>query len=227
MCNGLTHADARREAGLRGIEAYASRLGGLFVPHETGEYLGIGTGATFAECVGRGLHHCLTDELRKRESVRNSTISRLSSDVVEDETCRFYVNALTTMQGEPEIGVGEDVAGFPVVYVRGKNGWYGNTGFTITMALRNSLQHALFQAQNGKDAFDSNPVDVNMEEQITERITIPANEDRIQPGNLREAIGTLKRNQKQVVVYELDMEPAFKQELAGVFGVLLREEEIR
>lgn len=223
ICSGLTHEEARREAGLRGIERYASRLGSLMVPHETGEYMATCAGATFAECVGRGLRECLTDELRKRESVQSSTISRLELDRVEDEKCRFYLQALTTMQGLPEIGIGEDLAGFPVVYVRGRNGWYGNTDLTITMALRNSLQHALFQAQNDTEAFNANPVVVALEPEKAERITIPANEDTTQP--LKEAIETLKKNQKQLVVYELNIEPVFKQELAGVFGVLLREEE--
>jgi putative thiazole-containing bacteriocin maturation protein len=223
ICSGLTHEEARRETGLRGIERYASRLGSLIVPHETGEYMATCAGATFAECVGRGLRECLTDGLRKRESVQSSTISRLELDRVEDEKCRFYLQALTTMQGLPEIGIGEDLAGFPVVYVRGRNGWYGNTDLTITMALRNSLQHALFQAQNDMEAFNANPVDVALEQGKAERITIPANEDTTQP--LKEAIETLKRNQKQVVVYELNIEPVFNQELAGVFGVLLREEE--
>ncbi|KAA0562294.1 putative thiazole-containing bacteriocin maturation protein [Bacillus sp. CH30_1T] len=223
ICSGLTHEEARREAGIRGIERYASRLASLIVPHETGEYMATCAGATFAECVGRGLRDCLTDELRERESVQSSTIYRLELDRVEDETCRFYLQALTTMQGFPEIGIGEDLAGFPVVYVRGRNGWYGNTDLTITMALRNSLQHALFQAQNDTEAFNANPVVVALEQEKAERITIPANEDTTQP--LKEAIETLKRNHKQVVVYELNMEPVFKQELAGVFGVVLREEE--
>jgi putative thiazole-containing bacteriocin maturation protein len=227
ICSGLTHEEARREAGLQGIEAYALRLGSLIVPQGTDEFMATCTGATFAECVGRGLQKCLTDGLRKRESVQKSTISRLELDAVEDEKCRFYIKALTTMQGEPEIGFGEDVAGFPVVYVRGGNGWYGNTGLTPTMALRNSLQHALFQAQNGTDAFDAKPVADVLEEGSAERIAIPANEDRIQPGNVKEAIETLKWNQKQLVVYELDIEPVFKQELEGVFCVLLREEEMQ
>jgi hypothetical protein len=184
-------------------------------------------GATFAECVGRGLQKCLTDGLRKRESLQKSTVSRLDLDTVDDERCTFYIKALTTMQGEPEIGMGEDLDGFPVVYVRGKNGWYGNTGLTITMAMRNSLQHAIFCAQNGTDAFDAKPVAAVAEEGSAERTAIPAIEDRIVPANLKEALETLKRNQKQVVVYELDMEPIFKQELEGVFAVLLREEELQ
>ncbi|MGM0842819.1 MAG: putative thiazole-containing bacteriocin maturation protein [Bacillota bacterium] len=223
ICSGLTHEESRREAGLRGIERYASRLASLIVPRETGEYMATCAGATFAECVGRGLRECLTDRLRKRESVQSSTISRLELDRVEDETCRYYLQALTTMQGMPEIGLGEELAGFPVVYVRGRNGWYGNPDFTITMALRNSLQQALFQAQNDKEAFDAKPVVVAFEQGKPERITIPTSEDRTQL--LKEAIETLKRNQKQVVVYELNIESVFKQELEGVFGVLLREEE--
>ncbi|MGR3764164.1 putative thiazole-containing bacteriocin maturation protein [Rossellomorea sp. NS-SX7] len=225
ICSGLTHEEARREAGLHGIEVYASRLGRSIVPYGTGECMAIGTGATFAECVGRGLLTCLTDELRKRECVQQSTISHITLDEVEDEKCRFYIKALTTMKGEPDIGMGEDVAGFPVVYVRGGNDWYGNTGLTLTMALRNSLQHALFYAQNDTDAFDANPVAAVLEEGSAERIAISADEDSIHPESLKEAIDTLKRNQKQVTVYELVMEPVFKQELEGVFAVLLREEE--
>jgi hypothetical protein len=95
------------------------------------------------------------------------------------------------------------------------------------MSLRNSLQHALFYAQNDTDAFDAKPVVAVVEEGNEERITISADEDGIQPEHLKEAIETLKRNQRQVTVYELDMEPVFKQELEGVFAVLLREEEIQ
>ncbi|MEG9295076.1 putative thiazole-containing bacteriocin maturation protein [Mangrovibacillus sp. Mu-81] len=227
ICSGLTHEEARREAGLIGIEGYASGLSSLIVPHGAGEYMATCTGATFAECVGRGLQKCLTDGLRKRESLQKSTVSRLELDAVEDERCTFYIKALTTIQGEPEIGVGEDLDGFPVVYVRGRNGWYGNTGLTITMALRNSLQHAIFYAQNGTDAFDAKPVAAVAEEGSAERTAIPADEDRIQSENLKDAIETLKRNQKQVAVYELDMESVFKQETEGVFAVLLREEEMQ
>ncbi|OIU71725.1 putative thiazole-containing bacteriocin maturation protein [Rossellomorea aquimaris] len=224
-CSGLTHEEARREAGLQGIEAYASRLGVSLVPRRHDEYVVFCSGATFAECVGRGLLKCLTDEIRKRESLQRCAISRLELDDVEDEKCRFYLKALTTMQGEPEIGIGEDVAGFPVVYVRGKNGWYGNTGFTSTSALRNSLQHALFNAQNGTDAFNANPVTAVVKEGNAERMAIPADEDGIRHENLKEAIETLKRNQRQLTVYELNIEPVFKQELEGVFAVLLRKEE--
>ncbi|XXM72408.1 putative thiazole-containing bacteriocin maturation protein [Lysinibacillus sphaericus] len=226
ICSGLTHEEARREAGLQGIEAYASRLGRSLVPHRKDEYVAFCSGAAFAECMGRGLQKCLTDELRKRESSQACAISLLEVNEIEDEKCGFYLKALTTMQGEPEIGIGEDMAGFPVVYVRAKNGWYGNTGFTRTSALRNSLQHALFKAQNGTDAFNANPVAAVLEEGSAERISIPADEDRTQPGDLKEAIETLKRNQRQIMVYELNMEPVFKEELEGVFAVMLREEEI-
>ncbi|MCC5801860.1 putative thiazole-containing bacteriocin maturation protein [Rossellomorea vietnamensis] len=225
ICSALTHTEARREAGLRGIERYASKLESMVVPHDTGEFMAFCTGTTFAECVGRGLEKCLTEELRKRESLQKNIISRLELDAMEDETCRFYLKALTTMQKEPDIALGEDLHGFPVVYVRGRNGWYGNTGFTITKALRGSLQQALFQAQNGTDAIDAHPVAVILEKENVKRIIIQAGEDRVEPGHLKEALHTLKVNQKQVTVYELDMEPAFKQELEGVFGVLLREEE--
>ncbi|MCA1054176.1 putative thiazole-containing bacteriocin maturation protein [Rossellomorea aquimaris] len=225
ICSGLTHEEARREAGLQGVEEYALRLGRSIVPHQRWEYVATCTGATFAECVGRGIQKCLTDELRKRESLRKNPVYPIELDSVKDERCGFYLKALTTMQGEPQIGRGEDVAGFPVVYVRAKNGWYGNAGLSLTMALRKSLQHALFYAQNDWDAFDANPAATLVVEGNVERITIQADEDRIQPETVNQAINILKENRKHVEVYELGMEPIFKQELEGVFAVMLREEE--
>ncbi|MDX8342569.1 putative thiazole-containing bacteriocin maturation protein [Rossellomorea sp. YZS02] len=218
ICSGFTHEEARREAGLRGIEMYASGLGRLLVPHENGEFMATAAGATFSECVGRGVQTCLTDRLRKRESARSNKVCRLELDHVEDEKCQFYLKALTTLGGKPpEIGLGEEVSGFPVLYVRGKNGWYGHTGLNVTLALRNALQHALFQLQN--DARDTQLVAVTLAEGNAERISIPPSDESV-----REAINTLKRNDLRLVMYELNIEPILKQELTGVFGVMLREE---
>lgn len=229
ICSGLTHEEARREAGLTGIEEYSSRLGKLLVPHQPEELVAIGAGGTFAECIGRGLQKCLTQQLRNKQSDHN-TISRIELDEVEDERCRFYLNALTTMREEPIIALGDDVDGFPVVYVGTADGWYASADLNITLALRKSLQHALFKAQNGRDAFGAKPIvdsSVVLEDRSAQKINIPACEDRIQPEMMKNAIENLRRNQKQLKVYELALEPAFKQELDGVFGVLLREEEFQ
>jgi putative thiazole-containing bacteriocin maturation protein len=230
ICSGFTHEEARREAGLTGIEEYASRLGNLIVPHQSDEYVAIGAGGTFAEGVGRGLQKCLTEQLRERQRSRQSTISVVHVETIEDERCRYYLNALTTMQEEPIIGLGEKIDGFPVVYVGTKDGWYASADLNITMALRKSLQHALFKAQNETDAFSSIALENNsvaLEERDVQRVDIPACEERIQPEIIKDAIEILNNNQKQLMVYDLDIEPVFKQELEGVFGVLLREEEVQ
>lgn len=58
VCTGLTHEEARREAGLTGIEVYASRMVDLLIsklrPHQE-EFVGVGAGETVAEGVCRGL----------------------------------------------------------------------------------------------------------------------------------------------------------------------------
>jgi putative thiazole-containing bacteriocin maturation protein len=230
ICTGLTHEEARREAGLTGIENYASRFASLIVPLQTNEMLCIGTGETFAECVGRGLQKCLTEQLRKQQLHRKSTVSRVELDTVEDDRCRFYLDALTTMQGEPIIGLGKEMNGFPIVYVGTRDGWYGNTDLNITLALRKSLQHALFKAQNYSDSCNALALEdtsIHLEEREKLSIAIPVCEERIQPEIIKEALDTLKSNRKQLMVYELGLEPELKQELEGVFGVLLREEELQ
>ena len=46
------------------------------------------------------------------------------------------------------IGLGEEVSGFPVVWVGTSDRWYGSVGLNVTLALRNALQQALLEAQN-------------------------------------------------------------------------------
>uniref|UniRef100_UPI00063FBCCE putative thiazole-containing bacteriocin maturation protein n=1 Tax=Aneurinibacillus tyrosinisolvens TaxID=1443435 RepID=UPI00063FBCCE len=67
VCTGLTHEEARREAGFSGIEAYASRMVSSLVTSlpshqeveggriETQEFVGVGVGETVAEGISRGL----------------------------------------------------------------------------------------------------------------------------------------------------------------------------
>ena len=46
------------------------------------------------------------------------------------------------------IGLGEEVSGFPVLWVGTNDGWYGGVGLKYDMALRNALQQALMKVQN-------------------------------------------------------------------------------
>jgi putative thiazole-containing bacteriocin maturation protein len=229
VCSGLTHEEARRESGLSGIEAYAARMAGALLPVQRDEIIGIGTGETLAECVGRGLQKCLNEQLRREQQIQGMTVSRVQLDEIEDERCRYYLEALTTMEGEPIIGLGEEMNGFQVVYVGTRDGWFGNADLNITLALRKSLQQALYQVQNHSESSTAIRLEnssVYLDEMDSFSMDIPAYDERIQSETLLEAIDILTRNQKQVVVYELGLEPVFKQELEGVFSVLLREEEL-
>lgn len=240
VCTGLTHEEARREAGLAGIEAYVSRTVNLLVttlpPYQEGsmvepqEFVGVGAGETFAEGVCRGLQRCLAEELSKQQVNQHNLVTRVQLSAVEDERCRFYLQALTTMQGAPIIGLGEEVSGFPVIWVGTNGRWYGSAGLNITMALRNALQQALMKAQNEADCLTAQALEVSsvhLEEKVPLNLLIPACEEPIQSEVLQSAMQVLEQNHKRLLVFEPALEPFLKEGLTGVFGVLLREEESR
>ncbi|SFJ80683.1 putative thiazole-containing bacteriocin maturation protein [Thermoflavimicrobium dichotomicum] len=232
VCTGLTHVEARREAGLAGIEAYVSRMVGLLVEDgmvEPQEFVGVGAGETVAEGVCRGLQKCLDEELRKRQD-QKTPVFHVQLRAVEDERCQFYLQALTTMQGEPTIGLGEEVSGFPVVWVGTGGRWYGSVGLNVTLALRKALQQALTKAQNQATCLTMQALEAStvlLEEKVPQSLAIPGCEDEAQSEVLQSALQILKRNHKRLLVLDLALEPFLQEELAGVFGVLLREEESR
>ncbi|WP_286883662.1 putative thiazole-containing bacteriocin maturation protein [Aneurinibacillus sp. UBA3580] len=242
ICADLTHEEARREAGLSGIEAYVSRMADLpvkaLLSHqevegstgESEEFIGIGAGETVAEGVCRGLQRCLTEELGKQQVDQRSPVFQVQLDAVEDERCRFYLRALTAMQGAPVIGLGREVSGFPVVWVGTSGRWYGSVGLNITMALRKALQQALMKAQNQAACPTTQALEVSsvfLEEKVPLSLVIPACEETAQSEVLQFALQVLKRNGMQLLVFDLALEPFLKEGPAGVFGVLLREGESR
>jgi putative thiazole-containing bacteriocin maturation protein len=241
VSTGLTHEEARREAGLAGIEAYVSRMAGLLVKMlppqqeaegsrvEPQEFVGVGAGETVAEGICRGLQKCLAEELGKLQADRKHLVSRVQLSDIQDERCRFYLQSLTTMQGTPVIGLGEEVSGFPVVWVGTCGRWYGSVGLNVTMALRKALQQALMNAQNQSAGLSTQALEVSsvLLEGAPLSLAIPANEDSAQSEILQSALQVLERTGKRILVFDLALEPFLKEKLAGVFGVLLREEGIR
>lgn len=234
ICNGLTHEEARRESGLAGIEAYAAQMVELLIPalplHKNGElnlqeFVGVGFGETSAEGVGRGLQKCLTEELRKQHLHKKNPVTRVQLTAVEDERCQFYLQSLTTIQGAPNIGLGEEVSGFPVVWIGTRAGWFGSVDLNLTMAMRNALQQALFKAQNQNDSITEQALEVSIEGTIPQSLVIPACVERIESKTMKSAVEVLERNRKQLMVFELGLEPFLKNEFSGVFGVVLREED--
>ncbi|KGM44764.1 putative thiazole-containing bacteriocin maturation protein [Neobacillus niacini] len=224
VCTGLTHEEARREAGLSGIESYVSQMvGSLELPPE----VVVGAGETFAEGVCRGLQRYLDEELIIQSLAQNYSILPVQLSTVKDERCQFYLKALSTLRGAPTIGIGEEVSGFPVVWIGTNDGWYGSADLNITLALRNALQQAISTVQNKEEYLLARSLEVSsmiLDENVPKSIEIPGCEERIQTEDLLNAMEILKRNGKQLSIYELELEPFLKEGLAGIFGVLVQEE---
>lgn len=224
---GLTHMEARYESGLAGVETYISRIvRSKFSEDE--DFLGIGAGETIAECVIRGLEKCLDEEFRKRQLQQKIAVSPLQLNGVEDERCRYYLQALTSMQGTPTIALGEAIFNFPVIWISTNNRWYGSVGVNRTIALRKALQQALIQVQNCDDCIASQTMEnssVLLQDKKPLQFAISSCENLTDEEILQSAEQTLKQNGKRLYVFEISLEEVWKEELAGIYGVLLGEEE--
>jgi putative thiazole-containing bacteriocin maturation protein len=228
ICAGMTHEEARREAGLAGMEAYVSRFAGVFVDSQL--MAGIGVGESVAEGVVRGLHSHLANGLRERQTGKTPNAVQLRLSQVEDDRCRYYLQSLTVMRGTPVVCLGEEVSGFPVVWVGTGDRWFGSVGLNVTIAMRKALQAALLKLQNSFD-FRSNQV-VEIPEIVVSKkspidLQIPACDESSQLEILRNARQILQKNGKHLTVLDLAVEPFLREVPEGVFGVLLREGEAR
>ncbi|MCU6790791.1 bacteriocin maturation protein [Paenibacillus sp. WQ 127069] len=240
--SGLTHEEARRDVGLAGIEAYVKQLSTLLTPelppypyaHENGAaiqpFVGIGAGETVAEGVCRGLLICLTDTLTKSLINRKPLIRQVLPGNVEDERCKYYLQALTLIQGAPTIGLGMESYGFPVVWV-GINGlWHGHVGLNTTLALRSVLQQALLFATSTQLILPPSGLvaaSVILETKEPSHLIIPSTQERTSSEILAAALQILKRDSKRLHVMDMANEPFLKEGLVGVWGVLVREEDSR
>ncbi|TVY00297.1 putative thiazole-containing bacteriocin maturation protein [Paenibacillus cremeus] len=225
VCSGLTHGEARREAGLSGLEAYVSRLAGVLV---NTELIGVGIGETAVEGTARGLQACLTKHLEARLTDRKPSVVRVRLGQIHDEPCLFYLQALTTMRGTPTIGLGEELCGFPVVWAGTEDGWFGATGLSVTTALRRALQASLMKAQNGSACRVPQAVEVRttlLGSGAPLELSVPAEESELKLDGVRDAIRKLKISGRKVFVIDLAVEPFLRDGPAAVFGVLLGEGE--
>lgn len=238
ICAGLTHEEAKRSAGLTGIEMYVSKW---IDSHAKGfnnqddqidsnipeGFIGIGAGETIEEAVCRGIQVYLDEKLRNRKGDQQNAIFDLQLGSIEDQPCRIYLDALTTLNGSPTIDLKEEILGFPVIRVRSNGRWYTRAGLNKTLALRNALQQALLNTQNRQ----VNSMEVKHEtepavflENKKFKLDIPSCDDMTQLELLQSSIHVLHQNSKRLFVYDLAFEPFLKEELAGVFGVQIREE---
>ncbi|WML40858.1 putative thiazole-containing bacteriocin maturation protein [Neobacillus sp. OS1-2] len=232
ICSGLTHEEARREAGLTGIEMYVSQLfKACCKPIDmAGEnisrgMIGIGAGEIVEEAVCRGLQSYLVEELRNKKVDPLVPVFRVQLGEIEDQHCRYYLKTLTTLNGAPTIGLENEILGFPVIWVKSQGRKYTGTGLNTTLALRMALQQALSDKQNQLHATERITESAVFLKEKEFKLGIPSCEEITQFELLQSSIQVLNDNNKRLLVYDLTFEPFLKQELAGVYGVKVREED--
>lgn len=217
VCSGFTHTEARCEAGLRGIEAYAAHI------IETPQCIGVGAGVTKIQCVYRGLQHYLDQELKMRMN-ETDAISQIYLEKVEDERIQFYSEALTTMCGAPFIALGEPLHNFPVVWVCVQDRWYANVGFNTSIAMQRSLEQALAAVQNNTEIEGESPI-VSLQEHEPMFITVSSFEDVKQRDILQSALQVLHKQNKQLCLFDVTLGEEWEEHIAGIVTVSLREED--
>ncbi|MFD2370587.1 putative thiazole-containing bacteriocin maturation protein [Brevibacillus sp. GCM10020057] len=238
--SGMTHEEARTEAGLAGIEAYAARLveamraercaetRGRYLAAEPGEFVGVGAGETAAEGVCRALQQCLAAEWQKQLQGQIPLVLPVLLERVEDAACRYYLQALATMQAAPKVGLGAELYGLPVVWVEVGGIGCGSAGVSVTDALKKALQLALLREQNGEMGsalYAGKTSALRWAERASLHLDIPACEEGWHREAVLRALQTLQQHGKRFFLWELALEPVWQGELGGVYGAVLREEE--
>lgn len=230
---GFTHEEARREAGFAGIEQYSERMLPLFlqklrVPGPDDflqqNMIGVGAGSTHTEAICRGLTQCLERNLKQPADTRSGTKVKLSA--VHDQRSLYFLRSLSFMRGEPIIAMA-DQFGFPVIAVGTEEGrWYQGVGLNPTFALRSALLQALQDIQNGDDgSLCNHPASFPLKEQPEFALTISAEPPYPRWRHLEKAKRKLQQNGKQLKVFEMTMDPLLPKNEAGIFGVILGEED--
>jgi len=224
--SGATHREARMDAGLAGIEAYASRLS-LHASPPLADPVAVGAGTTADEAVYRGLLACLARERSNRDGNRRPIVRPASIARMEDSRCRYYWRALTTMQGIPAVGRGEDLLGFPVVWVGVGETWHAGVNLNLALALRTALQLALLRVQNPSESFVS-PVQAEPVPEVFAREPAKLDVQPFEYGTFRkpisDAVRLLKRHRTRMSVRGLKLAPVLNEFRGELCLVGLRKE---
>jgi putative thiazole-containing bacteriocin maturation protein len=218
VCSGLTHDEARTEAGLSGIETYVK---GLYL--DASPSLSTGAGQMTVEGMCRALQNSLHDVFVK--SNEYAALSKLDASHIQDERCRFLIQSLSAFCPETKIYSGAKVLGFPVVWVHDHDHWYGSAGLNTKMALERALKTALIDTQNNENLFNPYGVKVNSIPFKSESLAISLVDQSLHE-TFASALQTLEKNNVRAEFFLLQAETIIEDHTAGIFGVTLCEEEL-
>lgn len=232
IVSAITHEEARREAGLTGVEEYVlplkeEILSSLPSPFDKNQYtpmeLHIGAGETPFEAISRALQTALEEEWNQKADQCMEGIYRFAPQQVEDNPCRYYLKVLNSMKKVPDLALGKDTYGLPVVWRRASdNRWYGSVGMTLELALRRALLQAVKEAQNNTISAELSFSTIPFKDKSIQSIDIPSYDPHNQSTVLRSVMNRF--NELSIIKIKLD---TFKKDrVINIFGVLLREGEM-
>ena len=224
--SGLTHNEARREAGLTGIETYVAEIIHRLIPEHNN--IGIGAGETMTEGFYRALQQHLNNKLYERQSHMLEELTTVDLTDIQDKHCRFYYDTLSTIHETPKIAMSEEILSFPVVWVGINDRWYGASNINMTLALRNALQLSLFHVQNEEIPYRANILpesSIILYDTDSFRVEIQAEEEIPSVQSLQLALQHLEEHNFYPFVFDLAIEPFLKENLDGVYGVLIAKED--
>jgi putative thiazole-containing bacteriocin maturation protein len=226
VCSGLTHEEARLEAGLVGIETYVRSY---FLQSEHPSLWGVGTGATVLEGLCRALQNGLHEEFVNQAHNGVVLTSKIDLSLVKEHRSQFFLQALSTLMPEPELYSGQELFGLPVVWVGSNGKWYGSVGLNMKIALSRALQTALMDSQN--KGTSRNPYGVVVSSTVLQKNALhdvqrPSFEEHTLQETFSSAIHTLKKNKMQAQFFTLHVESVFEENTAGIFGITVSEEEL-
>lgn len=224
--SGLTHNEARREAGLTGIETYVAEIIHRLIPEHND--IGIGAGETMTEGFYRALQQHLNNKLYERQSHMLEELTTVDLTDIQDKHCKFYYDALSTIHETPKIAMSEEILSFPVVWVGINDRWYGASNINMTLALRNALQLSLFHVQNEEIPYRANILpesSIILYDTDSFRVEIQAEEEIPSVQSLQLALQHLEEHNFYPFVFDLAIEPFLKENLDGLYGVLIAKED--
>ncbi|RZT23662.1 bacteriocin maturation protein [Fictibacillus sp. BK138] len=217
VCSGLTHDEARTEAGLSGIETYVKGLYG-----DPSSLLSVGAGQTAAEGMCRALQNSLHETFVKSKEF--AVLSKLDVSHMQDDRCHFLFQSLSAFCPETKIYSGVKVLGFPVVLVQTNDHWYGSAGLNNKIALERALKTALIDTQNTENLFNPYGVKVDSIPFKTESQAFSFSDQSLHE-TFASALQTLEKNNIRAEFFLLQTETILNEHTADIFGVTLCEEE--